>query len=181
MRQSGTSEKEHKSPMITTTHKQIIDYWETRIYEGNMGCDWSEAHQLCWRCAENKRGKIQRCHIIAQAAGGPDVPSNYVLLCERCHKAAPDCPDAQWMWNWIKETWEEASHSVSYQLRQTMEAIRLADLQPGDSIDLPLFNKHLGQCGLHQGYLSPASAAWCLKRSIIPRQRPLFPERGQVA
>lgn len=69
-----------------------------------MGCDWDDALHCCWRCG--KKTDTQRCHIIqaAEPFNGPDVPSNYVLLCERCHHEAPCVNDARYMWQWIKDT-----------------------------------------------------------------------------
>jgi hypothetical protein len=87
---------------MKTTASQIIAYWESRIDESDLGTDFAEAHERCWRCGY--RSKLQRCHIVPHALDGPDEPSNYVLLCGRCHREAPNTRNPDFMWQWIKAT-----------------------------------------------------------------------------
>jgi hypothetical protein len=92
---------------IKTTRADIIAYWSKKIYEGDLGCDWSEAHERCWRCGTTHKEKsLQRCHIVPSQApfDGPDSPENLVLLCARCHAEAPSCSDPKEIWAWIKTT-----------------------------------------------------------------------------
>jgi putative transposon-encoded protein len=88
--------------VIKTKKQEIVDYWTNRQYEQDMGCDWSEAHERCWRCGYKK--KLERCHIIPNALEGKDIPSNFVLLCGACHVEAPNVTDSEYMWEWIKDT-----------------------------------------------------------------------------
>ena len=92
---------------IKTTRKKIVEYWSKYVYEGDLGTDWDEAENRCWRCGvERKNGNLDRCHIIPEQTpfNGKDEPSNFVLLCKRCHKEAPDVPDPNIMFTWIKNT-----------------------------------------------------------------------------
>lgn len=84
---------------IKTTKKEIVDYWSRIKDESFLSVDWSEAETRCWRCGYEKR--LQRCHIIPDSLGGKDIPSNLVLLCERCHIDAPNVEDENFMWDWI--------------------------------------------------------------------------------
>ena len=88
--------------VIKTKKQEIVDYWTNRQYEQDMGCDWSEAHERCWRCGYKK--KLERCHILPDALEGKDDPSNLILLCSGCHVEAPNVTDSEYMWEWIKNT-----------------------------------------------------------------------------
>ena len=39
-----------KRTAIKTTIPEIVDYWFSRVYEGDLSVDASEAHERCWRC-----------------------------------------------------------------------------------------------------------------------------------
>ena len=87
---------------MLTTIKKIVEYWEARKDETELNVDWADAHERCWRCGY--KTKLEKCHIIPKALGGSDQPSNLVLLCIRCHREAPNFPDPNFMWLWIKKT-----------------------------------------------------------------------------
>lgn len=91
--------KKKKRSKIKTTKKEIVDYWSRRKDETLLSVDWSEAETRCWRCGY--KSKLQRCHIIPDSLGGEDTPSNFVLLCGRCHIDAPNVEDENFMWDWI--------------------------------------------------------------------------------
>lgn len=91
--------KKNKRSAIKTTKKEIVDYWCRRKDEILLSVDWAEAEERCWRCGYKSR--LQRCHIIPASLGGKDTPSNFVLLCERCHIDAPNVEDENFMWDWI--------------------------------------------------------------------------------
>lgn len=85
---------------IKTTKKQIIDYWETKVDESDLSIDFSEANERCWRCGY--KTVLHRCHIIPDSLGGKDSPHNLVLLCNRCHREAPNINDFEFFWDWLK-------------------------------------------------------------------------------
>lgn len=89
-----------KREQMKTTIAEVVDYWSSRESECGLSVDFSEAHELCWRCGY--RRKLQRCHIIPHALGGSDAPENLVLLCGRCHQEAPNVTDPQIMWDWLR-------------------------------------------------------------------------------
>jgi len=66
---------------ITTSIKEIVTYWSSKIYEGDISVDFSDAHERCWRCGN--KSKLQKCHIIPRALKGSDQPCNLVLMCGR--------------------------------------------------------------------------------------------------
>lgn len=82
--------------------QEIVDYWAQHIDECGLAVDWGEAHERCWRCAY--KSKLQLCHIVPESRKGSFTPSNLVLLCDRCHKDAPNTTDSRFMWIWIKST-----------------------------------------------------------------------------
>ena len=91
---------------IKTTHKEIKEYWEDKIYEGDTGIDWDEGLVRCWRCGNKHNTKsLHRCHIIPNQKDGKDEPKNLVLLCSSCHEEAPSFyNDTKDIWIWIKQT-----------------------------------------------------------------------------
>lgn len=89
-----------KRTAIKTTIPEIVDYWFSRVYEGDLSVDASEAHERCRRCGYQT--KLERCHIIPHSRGGADEPSNLVLLCKKCHLENPNVSDPEIMWDWLK-------------------------------------------------------------------------------
>lgn len=85
---------------ITTTKEQIVDYWAKHEDECGLSVDFAEAHERCWRCG-CRRG-LERCHIVPDSLGGKDTPSNFVLLCKRCHLDNPNVADPEIMWDWLR-------------------------------------------------------------------------------
>ena len=84
---------------IKTTKKQIVDYWAEHVSEAGLSIDFSEADKRCWRCGCQRT--LERCHIVPDSLGGEDTPSNFVLLCKRCHLDNPNVADPQIMWDWL--------------------------------------------------------------------------------
>lgn len=56
----------------------------------------------CWCCADTT--KLERCHIVAHRQGGSGSdPSNYFLLCRRCHAKQPDALPRRAQELWLTE------------------------------------------------------------------------------
>ena len=90
-----------KRDRIRTTTAEIVDYWSRCETECGLSVDWTDAHKRCWRCG--RKTKLQKCHIVPDALGGLDAPDNFVLLCLRCHREAPDVADKAFMWIWLRK------------------------------------------------------------------------------
>ena len=111
-----------------TTLKEIADYWikNNNIDETQLNFDWSEAHTHCWNCGDNqyrkskKTASLERCHIIPHALKGEDKPSNYVLLCHKCHSEAPNTSESNDMWDWIKSNYIPLSFYETYKIRKAL-------------------------------------------------------------
>ena len=103
---------------MNNKHQDLVDYWELKKYEGDMGTDWDEAHKRCWRCGHDS-SRLERCHIIPKSLGGSNKPENLVLLCNPCHKEAPDVTNKDSMWDWIKRT-----KSFCYEAYETKRIIQ---------------------------------------------------------
>ena len=88
---------------IKTTKQQIVEWGMKNIDECNYGVDASEMHSHCWRCGCDDKS-TERCHVIPDSLGGEDTPSNYRLLCNRCHLEAPNVNDNNEMDKWIRRT-----------------------------------------------------------------------------
>lgn len=86
-----------------TKTEDIINYWSPILNESELNLDLDELDCRCWRCGQEKKlEKLQRCHIVADSLGGSDEPSNFVLLCAKCHQESPDVDDPKYIWIWIK-------------------------------------------------------------------------------
>ena len=40
--------------------------------------------------------------IVPDSLGGEDTPSNFVILCKRCHLDNPNVADPEVMWDWLR-------------------------------------------------------------------------------
>lgn len=182
-----------------TTREDIAAYWSARVYEGDMGCDWSEALTHCWRCGCEKKS-LHRCHIVPaqEPFNGPDMPSNFVLLCAACHGEAPSMndPDGKAMWEWIRVTSRESfmgCYDTFWSMRavrelKTLYGIDLLDNPP--DIDLTRFKAAVDEAGEQVGIhfapgtkaVSTASLATVLKLAIDATTRqPASPEPCSTA
>ena len=85
-----------------TTKKQIVEWAVSNLDECGYGCDADVMDTHCWRCGYERY--TERCHVIPDALGGEDIPSNYRLLCSDCHLEAPNVNDPDEMDNWIRRT-----------------------------------------------------------------------------
>jgi hypothetical protein len=83
----------------------LIDFGEPSCFAcGWMATDPDEEPRI-WQVWD--RASLHRCHLVPDALGGLDTPTNLVLLCPRCHSEAPDVGDADYMLRWISthESW----------------------------------------------------------------------------
>ena len=85
---------------IRTTIPEIVDYWVKHADESELSVDFAESHERCWRCGCRRR--LERCHIVPDSLGGEDTPSNFVILCRRCHLDNPNVADPEIMWDWLR-------------------------------------------------------------------------------
>ena len=143
-----------------------IDYWEERICEMDIGCDWSDADIRCWRCG-HLRG-CQKCHIVPRSLGGGDGVENLIPLCAQCHDEMPNVADDAEVWRWIKR-----DHGQLHDTYWTVRAMKESGLSEAElaSIDIDALRKNLERISLHFGQLygsarqSVSSLAWAIRES----------------
>jgi hypothetical protein len=121
----------HVLGTMSTTRYQIAEYWcqhhdQFVIDLGEPSCfacgfwdskwDQFSTPEECWN-----RAKLERAHIVGRSIGGPDTPSNYLLLCPRCHALAPMTNQRDWMLRWAetREKW------ITRLMREFKEEFRL--------------------------------------------------------
>jgi len=150
--------------------RKCVSYWAARICESDIGVDWSDAMDRCWRCGRQTKS-LQRCHVVAKQFGGKLVPENVVLLCRDCHDEAPDVTDASEVWRWIKET------RPSYY--GTLNAERAFAIVASRGVDVSKFNKdrfleiadaHVGVHLMQNGAgakIKPSSLAWAIEQACM--------------
>jgi len=150
--------------------RDAVAYWQDRIYEGDIGCDWNEADVRCWRCGYLR--SCQRCHIVPQSLGGSDDVQNLIPLCADCHDEMPNVDDAQEVWRWIAKDHGEI-HDTYWTLRAIQEAglspqqISAFDRERLATLMEQRCSHHFGQ--LHgRARLNTATLAWVLKQACGP-------------
>jgi len=142
---------------------EAVSFWSERISESDLGVDWTEAYERCWRCGCKR--KLQKCHIVPRSLGGKDSTQNILALCSQCHDEMPNVIDPAAVWDWIK-----CDHGSLYDTYWTLRAISQHDLS---RVDLKALKAHLAKnsVGLHwsQGYggsrISPGTWDWLIKQS----------------
>jgi hypothetical protein len=155
---------------MNNKHQDLVDYWELKKYEGDMGTDWDEAHKRCWRCGHDS-SRLERCHIIPKSLGGSNKPENLVLLCNPCHKEAPDVTNKDSMWDWIKRT--KSFCYEAYETKRIIQefknifgedelhrTIKKLDKHGVDNIDLSGMEMDMG---IHGGELKYSTRCYALK------------------
>jgi hypothetical protein len=121
-----------------TKLEQIAKYWSSRIYEGDLSIDFSEALERCWRCGY--KSKLEKCHIVPHSLGGKDKASNYVLLCSLCHSEGPNVDDPNIFWDWLK------AHKASfYDIYWTIRGSREYQFIYGKSIEEELTELNIAE------------------------------------
>ena len=145
---------------------EAVEYWSSRIYEGDLGCDWSEGDKVCWNCGHCR--SLQRCHIVPKSLGGEASASNTVALCAQCHDIAPDVSDPSEIWSWIRSN--RIGKSGLYNTYWYEEAIAES------GVDLSKFSADRlfaleSECGVHFGQLTGrarlkvSTIAWALRKA----------------
>ena len=144
---------------IKTTVKEIIKYHQINASELEMNVDICDLATRCWRCGEIRR--LQRCHIVPASAGGEDTPSNYILLCNSCHEAAPNIKNSNRMHEWLRSSRSDTYDSFwGNEICIAYEQVYKKDLKKEIircySKNSTLFNKiipiKLTECKMHIGH-----------------------------
>tara|TARA_B100000287_G_scaffold397130_1_gene413393 strand:+ start:1458 stop:2249 length:792 start_codon:yes stop_codon:yes gene_type:complete len=125
------------------TDEQRSEFFQTPSFERKMARqDWGEP--CCWACGWYKDDQadygvshfqnplvswervdwLEKCHIIPHMLGGSNDVSNFVLLCKRCHKEAPDNKRARHMKRFIANRPNYYGEQI-----KMMNAVPHADLQ----------------------------------------------------
>jgi hypothetical protein len=156
--------------------KEAIDHWEGIVSETEMGCDWSEAAIMCWRCGCERM--TQRCHMVPKSLGGGDGPENIVALCAMCHDENPNVADSDAMWSWIKKT-GNSNYGGTYNTYWYARAMKSIALQKGltideiaSKVDLEKLKNNMKKTGFHFGQSSGGSRLtlstieWAINTSI---------------
>ena len=108
------------------SREAIAGYWNT---QRPLGMKWEKfPADKCWRCfvSFSQRGESEsgnRCHIVPSMLGGSDSKENLILLCNRCHREAPDVPDPEFIWYWIEHTRFEDSARIAANIFHVYELI----------------------------------------------------------
>lgn len=158
--------KKHATKWIS----ECIKYWGKRVYEGDLGVDFSEADKRCWRCGYERT--LQKCHIVPKSLGGSDAPSNIIPLCAQCHDEAPDVNDPDEIFLWIKK-----NHHPFYDTYWLQRGIDESGVEFSSKKNDPekfseLVRKGFNDIGVHfnqkigGAYVKPSTYAWIFKKEV---------------
>jgi hypothetical protein len=138
-----------------------------------MACGYFAHHWDKARTVDERWNKssLERAHIVAASSGGPDLPSNYVLLCAKCHAAAPMTHDERVMFAWCDRRPSYTAAQVN-ELRNELVGlgIDLHSLAPLASLPLDELRERLNKAagtigaGLHLCHMSASTRAAALAR-----------------
>lgn len=133
--------------------RAAVAYWSRRVYEGDIGVDWCDAEERCWRCGD--KTALQLCHILAAQFGGQDEPSNIVGLCAYCHDEAPDVRDPAEIWRWMK-----ATRPMFYGTLKAERALAAAASGGArlENLDIEKAKALMASAGIHWGQLKSRGA-----------------------
>jgi len=111
------------------------------------------AAESCWACGSTDETP-QRAHIQGVAVGGDNDPTNFVLLCQRCHREHPDGAGlrAQLLWLVSHETCLERQQRRCAQLRRALIRIFAGDTDTAERrlaefIRSPRRSEPIAHCG----------------------------------
>jgi hypothetical protein len=74
---------------------------------GEPACMAGGAWQERWDTGEPSvarwnKSTLEKCHVVPLYKGGPDDPSNMVLMCSSCHDGQPDSEDPQVTYEYMR-------------------------------------------------------------------------------
>lgn len=117
---------------------------------------------VCWACGRRSKEKLTRCHIDQYLPERPDQPSNFILLCDRCHREQPDALPKEALKYWLStresetEYWERrkavfdaASALLTKEFGDLV--VRLAYTELEQAGDIKSVMKRYGQNSAGQG------------------------------
>jgi hypothetical protein len=89
--------------------------------------------ECCWACGIDNI-EPQRAHIVARSNGGSDDPTNFFLLCGRCHKRQPDAATQETQIQWLLsqdcylEERAEQAYRLANAIRDASEELEADDI-----------------------------------------------------
>jgi Fe-S oxidoreductase len=106
---------------------------------------------------------------VPHSLGGTDGPENLVLLCSRCHRAAPNVSDPSFMWVWLRR-YAVTLYDTDWIERGYEEFERIFKRQPfanlngriSDDKIRDVLKKRFKMITVHfgEGRPNPATVAW---------------------
>jgi hypothetical protein len=150
----------------------IVGYWSQHLYEGDIGVDWCDAHERCWRCGCKR--KLHKCHITPNSIKTSNAVEDFILLCKQCHEEAPDVNDRDYVLQWLKDNrsilydnfWVSRSFDEALKgLDQKIITLVLRDRAERFKIN---YKKYLDDAEVHFGLngYTHATRVWLLKKAI---------------
>jgi hypothetical protein len=140
------------------THKNIALAWVS-----TFGLDIGDPACMACGSVRDKWSRLERAHLTPRALGGSDDPENIVLLCNPCHREAPDYVDPSFMIQWIisRESWPFGVHFGARGLRRAVEDIGGEDIKSMTDLDYgaPFREFIIERVGTHGPRLTASTVA----------------------
>jgi len=121
------------------------------------GVSLDVAHMTCWACLyTSPQFAPERAHIHGVSNGGDCGPSNYFLLCWRCHNEQPDGAPRATQEAWLKahEKWTDRYWR---NWREPLAAILKSAADAGDTDLANLWLAELGEDGFQDAWGAAAA------------------------
>lgn len=148
--------------------KKIWQYWiDNGIQRGlddtryDNACDFN----VCV-CCGRESSKLERAHIIPHSLGGSNDVSNYILLCNKCHRESPDIANESALIEWMNEQPTEIE-SMLRLIQQEMDKYnKETQMAVNEILIKEIFSELFKKAGAHGGRISDATKVYIVREAL---------------
>lgn len=105
--------------------------------------------------------RLERCHITPHMLGGDDEdPSNYLLMCPRCHEESPDTDNPKLMFRWLYNKRHEVRNPVTGRSIESIMRIVIEECKKLNKDPYSGNFDNLARLGVHGTTMSDSTVAY---------------------
>ncbi|MFI3409969.1 HNH endonuclease [Citrobacter braakii] len=110
--------------------------------------------------------KIGEAHIIPHSLGGSNDVSNYILLCNKCHRESPDIANESALIEWMNEQPTEME-SMLRLIQQEMDKYnKETQIAVNEILIKEIFSELFKKAGAHGGRISDATKVYIVREAL---------------